>query len=186
LADKRDKLNLVSYTDGMIEKICLACGDKFNIFPSWEGKVVCCSRNCRTQYSYQLAAKEVRQMSEPEIAWLAGLFDGEGSIVQTQRTRTPEGSIRIQVTNNVIAILEQIQEFTGVGRINVQSRKENNPRHGETYTWSAGTGYALEILRQIRPWLIVKAERADAVLGGRSFDRQSRWDDIYPEGQVIV
>lgn len=163
----------------MIEKVCKACGEKFGIYPSWEGKVVCCSRACRTEYSYQLAAKEVRQMSEGEARWFAGLFDGEGSIVQTQRTRTPEGSCRIQVTNTVVELLEQIQEYTGVGRINTQLRHVNNPRHATAYTWSAGHGHAREILRQVRPWLIVKAERADAVLEGRIFGRQTRWDSIY-------
>ena len=119
-------------------------------------------------------------MSEGECMWFAGLFDGEGSIVQTQRKRTPNGSCRIQVVNTVMPLLERIQEYTGTGRINSLPRKINNPKHADAYVWSAGTGPALEILRQVRPWLIVKAERADAVLEGRNFDRQSRWDNIYP------
>lgn len=120
-------------------------------------------------------------MSDVECAWFAGMFDGEGSIVQTQRKRTPDGSFRIQITNTVIGVLEQAKKVTGVGRINVQYRKNQNPKHAVAYTWSCAAGEALEILRQVRPWLIVKAERADAVLECRSFDRQSRWDDIYPQ-----
>lgn len=113
--------------------------------------------------------------------WLAGLFDGEGSIVIAQRKRTPTGHFRIHVTNTVVPLLERIKEYTEVGDIKLLSRKEKNPRHSDAYIWVVGGGKALEVLRQIRPWLIAKADRADAVLEGRSFERQSRWDDIYPE-----
>lgn len=121
-------------------------------------------------------------MSEPEIAWFAGLFDGEGSIVRAQRIRTPIGHIRIEIYNCVRPLLERVVEYTGVG--DVRERKVTNPKHSRSYYWVVGGGKAIEILRQVRPWLIVKAERADAVLEGRSFPRQSRWDDIYPAQEV--
>jgi hypothetical protein len=162
----------------MVSKNCAACGKEFWFYPSRKTAETC-SRECRTLYKYQRASEKVRKMSDVECAWFAGMFDGEGSIVQTQRKRTPEGSFRIQITNTVIEVLEQAEKFTGVGRVNVQYRKNQNPRHSVAYTWTVAAGPALEILRQIRPWLIVKAERADAVLEGRSFERQGRWDHLY-------
>lgn len=118
-------------------------------------------------------------MSEGEIAWFAGLFDGEGSIILAHRKRDDSKAFRIQISNNVVELLEQVHDYTGVGRITKVSRSTTNPRHATSYVWSASTGEALEILRQVRPWLIVKAERADAVLEGRIFGRQTRWDSIY-------
>ena len=117
-------------------------------------------------------------MSKEEIAWFAGLFDGEGSIVLARRDRyAGSKAARIVIYNNVLELLERIIEFTGVGVIH--ERKSKNPKHADSYYWQCGGGEAMAILRQVRPWLIVKAARANAVLEGRTFERQTRWDGMY-------
>lgn len=118
-------------------------------------------------------------MSPAEIAWFAGLLDGEGSIILAHRNRDGSRAFRLQISNTVVPLLERIREYTGVGVIRETTRSVQNPKHARGYIWTVNTGEGLEILRQVRPWLIVKADRADAVLEGKSFDRQSRWDDIY-------
>jgi hypothetical protein len=117
-------------------------------------------------------------MSEGERMWFAGLIDGEGSIILSQRKRaSPEKHFKIQVYNNVRPLLERVVEYTGVGII--RERQPKTPRHSLAYFWTVNSGEAAEILRQVRPWLIVKAERADAVLEGRMFPRQPRWDGYF-------
>lgn len=161
------------------EKTCLNCGDKFLVWPSQDYQE-CCSRSCAVSFGMARAAEAVRTMADVEVAWFAGLFDGEGSVVMKHRARA-RGSVYISITNTVLPLLEKVRTFTGVGRIEFKPVSEKNPKHADCYTWICGGTQAREILRQVRPWLIVKAERADAVLEGRIFPRQSRWDDLYPE-----
>jgi hypothetical protein len=162
-----------------IEKICAnpECplpGGKFRTYPSHH-YVKTCSRECSNAWRRRQAQQRVREMSQGECMWFAGLFDGEGSIIRA-RNRTA-GHFRIQVYNCVRPLLERIVEYTGVGYI--RERSVTNPRHSPSWVWDVGAAEALEILRQVRPWLIVKAERADAVLSGKTFPRQARWDLIY-------
>lgn len=118
-------------------------------------------------------------MTEVEAAFFAGLFEGEGSIILTQRNRPGGGTVKITIANTFIPLLERAREIAGVGPIRV--REQANPIHLPAGTWETNGESALEILRQIRPFLISRAERADAVLAGKSFPRQSRWDRVYPE-----
>lgn len=164
-----------------IAKHCPGCDQDFQVYPSHH-YVTCCSRECSGKYQRVRAAQTVHRMSEPEIAWFAGLFDGEGSIVRSQRSyKNGTGHFRIQITNTILPLLERARDFTGVGFIRLRKMSKKNPRWTDCYLWEVGPGEALEILRQVRPWLIVKAERADAVLEGRSFPRQARWDSIYSD-----
>jgi hypothetical protein len=162
-----------------IEKRCPICDKSFWVPPS-QARVICCSRACAAARKRGGNLQEVRQMSEGEAMWFAGLFDGEGSVVLSQRKRKDNEYLVILVTNTSLPLLDRLHEVVGVGSITFNPKSEKNPRHQDIYTWRVGGEQAKEILRQARPWLIVKAERTDAVLAGESFPRQSRWDHIYP------
>lgn len=125
------------------------------------------------------AVESVRQMTEGEAMWFAGLFDGEGSITLTDRRRTGGGTVKISIANTCRPLLERAHEVAGVGPIRFTVRPD--PNHLDIGIWETLGASALEILRQIRPWLISRAERADAVLAGKTFPRQARWDRVYPE-----
>jgi hypothetical protein len=162
-----------------IEKRCPVCHEVFSVPPS-QVHVVCCSRRCAAALKRHGSLQQIRQMTDAEVAWLAGIFDGEGSIILSQRKRSGTGYVRATITNTVLPLLERVIEVTGVGSITHVEKSKNNPRHQDSYTWHAGGAYSLELIRQMRPWLIAKAERADAVLAGNTFPRQLRWDNIYP------
>jgi hypothetical protein len=100
-------------------------------------------------------------MTEVEAAWLAGLFDGEGSIV-CSRGSDIRRSIRITVTNTRFELLEHLREVVGTGAIIVQPRREAH--HSPTWYWLCHSDNARELLRQMQPWLIVKRERAAEAL----------------------
>ena len=120
-------------------------------------------------------------MSEAEVAWLAGLFDGEGSIIQRHRRTPNDRAFEITITNGCKALIDKVAEITGVGQISLSERSKVNPRHADIWIWHCyGTDVALELLARMRPWLLARAERADAVLAGEPFPRQERWDHIYP------
>lgn len=97
-------------------------------------------------------------MSETEIAWLAGFFDGEGHIsVRVKLSQRADG-VKIQVTNTNHALLERVAEFTGVGYITTRPRQSEKWR--TTYDWHTTGGNAKTILSILLPWLIEKRDRA--------------------------
>lgn len=55
-----------------------------------------------------------------DIRYVAGFFDGEGSVYigktkPNSKTRSPRYTLQIMITNSDKAILEKIHEFFGVG-----------------------------------------------------------------------
>ncbi len=159
-----------------VSKICPVCGTAFEVYPS-QAYIVCCSKRCAGLKKRNASPEKARQMSQAQTAWLAGLFDGEGSVIINHRKLTSP-SYRITITNTCKPLVDKIVEVTGITRVNV--RNPSNPRHATTYVWECGGSDALFLLRQMRPWLLVKAERADAAFEGLMFERQSRWDDVRP------
>ena len=88
-------------------------------------------------------------------AYLAGVIDGEGSILIRDR------SVRVRVVNTNYELVHWIaQHFRGA----VYTEQRDHPRK-RSYTWVlAAREPVRELLREVRPWLIVKADRADQAL----------------------
>ncbi|MFI1165639.1 LAGLIDADG family homing endonuclease [Streptomyces sp. NPDC020801] len=117
-------------------------------------------------------------MTDAECAWLAGVFDGEGSIVARKRQQDGDcRNIAISIVNTSKPLMEQVLAFTETGWL--QGRQPKNPNHLYQWTWTVHGATAIELIRRMRPWLTAKAERADAALEGRSFPRLPRWEKVY-------
>jgi hypothetical protein len=100
-------------------------------------------------------------MSGEQVAWLAGIFDGEGNIAIREH---PDGArLIIQVTNTCRAMVDHIKDVTGVGTIT--TRYHDDPKHLPTHDWRVSGTNAQDLLRAMRPWLIAKAGRADFAIG---------------------
>jgi hypothetical protein len=117
-----------------------------------------------------ISVSRARRMEMSKRAWLAGLFDGEGSIIFVHKDRlTP--SIRITITNTSLPLLERVQEVAGVGQIIVQRRAgQMNPKHSASWHWQTYSASAFHLLEQMLPWLIVKREKALLALERRHPD----------------
>jgi len=133
-------------------KKCLRCNKIFFVGGGKRKRrdVKFCSRQCASA-----GAIKPKNMLKGERMWLAGLLDGEGSIIKTGRKL--EGT-RIVVNNTVKELLDRIKEIAGVGYI--YSKIPKNPKHIQTYWWQVCGENARIILKQILPWLIVKREKA--------------------------
>ena len=101
-------------------------------------------------------------MSETESAWMAGVFDGEGSVIRPRKS-SPR-SIRLQVGGTCEPFIRQIATVTGTGA--VYFRPSQNPKHNDQWIWQCHAENARSLLRQMLPWLIVKRERALEFLNG--------------------
>lgn len=118
-----------------------------------------CSRAC--QASGQSVHAPIRQMSSEEVAWLAGLFDGEGGLAWPRKGSVHQ--VRLTITNTNFALLQRVVAVTGTGTIGSR-RKRSNPRHADAANWSVYGQRAHDLLSLMMPWLIVKLQNAEIVL----------------------
>ena len=113
------------------EKTCPRCGATFLVGGAGRGKYhqKYCSVGCSNKaLGYQ---PRPRQLTEVEVAWLGGLFDGEGSII-TPRKHNPH-SVRLTITNTHYPLLERVLNVTGTGRIIELTRYKKNLKHSPSW-----------------------------------------------------
>uniref|UniRef100_A0A6M3LDG9 Putative HNH homing endonuclease n=1 Tax=viral metagenome TaxID=1070528 RepID=A0A6M3LDG9_9ZZZZ len=94
--------------------------------------------------------------SETDKAYLAGFIDGEGTIVIDTHggTRTP--SLRLIVANTYLPVLQELREIWG-GCLYTKKPQRENWKAGSALEWA--TRQALEILKEVQPYLHVKREQ---------------------------
>lgn len=110
-------------------------------------------------------------VTDLELAWLAGLWDGEGSI--TIFKHLERGGVRklcptVLVVNTDIKIINEskrILDALGTS-FHLFERKSKNPKHKTSYQLSTrNTKYIDKVLTAIEPYLIGKKEQAQLVIG---------------------
>lgn len=105
----------------------------------------------------------MKLIPKPLAAYLAGLFDGEGSILCFKRggdARYP--SIRLSLSNTNFECVELIQETFGGGH---SLRTPKNPKHLPQLVWRLSTAEECrEALQTMLPYLLIKRDKALAAL----------------------
>ncbi|HEY1197289.1 MAG TPA: hypothetical protein VGG32_00995 [Thermoplasmata archaeon] len=99
-------------------------------------------------------------MRDTEIAYLAGLFDGEGCLmIRVGRGRYYD--VIGDITSVDEAPIRWLEQVTGVGHV-----QHNIPRNGNRpwYNWRVSTRQLEPLLRAMLPYLIIKRERAELAL----------------------
>lgn len=91
------------------------------------------------------------QLHSEELAYIAGLFDGEGSVNFGNARSTK--FIRIFVTNTNLEILEWLKSIFG-GDIKPLSSRKSGWKKG--YCWRLQWSRAVEFLSSIEPWSKIK------------------------------
>lgn len=124
-----------------------------------------CSQLCSVQGRWvdKEGHEPVRQMSPEEVAWLAGVFDGEGTVRWPRRRKVT--TVALSMTNTSLKLLERLREVSGTGIITDRSHSRRSPLHSPVWVWTCHGQNAKDILRKIEPWLIVKQEAAHVALG---------------------
>lgn len=114
--------------------------------------------------------------TEKEIAYLAGIVDGEGCIrihwrPKSELARYHQWGAVVSVTNTSEALLDWIKEHFGGFLQRKTIREDNRKPIGE---WKATNTQALHILPLIEPLLIVKRRQAQIVIEFQSRVAASR------------
>lgn len=135
---------------------------------SWDG----IKRIARKEGLFRSRVSHVRSKKWPvavvadaPLAYLAGFFDGEGSIQIPSRTPRRSGksiySLDISCANAHPRPIEMFYRFFG-GRV---SSSRRNERCHVSYQWRAHGSDAATILEALAPYLQVKAEQARIAVG---------------------
>lgn len=155
-------------------RLCRTCGKEF-ITGGTDGSIKksTCSLSCaaRVPRGRRRTVVTARQMTCCEAAWLAGIIDGEGFIVLTNK-QYPTPNFSLGVSNTSRELLERILAVTGCGRLDddQRARQHTNPYASPSWKWCAMTANAVVLLKQILPWLIVKKARAEKAIAGERWE----------------
>jgi hypothetical protein len=104
-----------------------------------------------------------RSLSACEAAYLAGLIDGEGTVALTRRHRSDNRQLVVSISSTESAILDHVLHVVGAGRIT--RKRTYRANHAQSFTYAIANRQALELLRQISPYLkSYKAARTALVL----------------------
>lgn len=102
-------------------------------------------------------------ISETELAYAAGIVDGEGSIslIRSRPTRFPAPQVSVCSTDR--ELLEWFKKRFGGTIVHKRKRQEH---HLDAYDWKLIDRNALRFLAMIRPYLTIerKIARADLLL----------------------
>lgn len=103
--------------------------------------------------------KPLPELTPADAGWLAGIIDGEGSIVLSYGgSRSPH--LRVQITNGSPAILDKIAAVLASADVTATSFRE---KRGTT-NLAVGTEGALVLHALTRPYLVRQVEQYDAAV----------------------
>src|SRR5512138_762750 len=102
-------------------------------------------------------------MVNTELAYAAGLFDGEGSVSLVRQKNNRSHSPQVSVASNDYEVLAWFQKRFGGSIVTKQPRKAT---HSVSYDWRLTDRRALSFLELIRPYLVIerKIRRVDLLL----------------------
>jgi hypothetical protein len=95
-------------------------------------------------------------MTEVELAWVAGLLEGEGCFFPIEYRTEKYGPYiyaRVAVLMTDLDILQRLQSLTGVGNINGPTIRKN-PRHKPLWHWVVSRHKeSITLMRAVYPWM---------------------------------
>ncbi|HEY7944956.1 MAG TPA: LAGLIDADG family homing endonuclease [Casimicrobiaceae bacterium] len=105
----------------------------------------------------------VPNLDSTDAAYIAGLIDGEGTITLTREHRDENRRLVVSIASTERSILTFVVERAGCGKIT--NKRTTSGRHAPSFAYRITNRQALELLRQISPYLrSYKAKRAALVL----------------------
>lgn len=102
-------------------------------------------------------------MTNEEKAYIAGIIDGEGSIMLIKFHNNQFPSPCVSISSTTIELLEWIKNITGVGNI-IRKKNYNIEKNKNSFTYTVKYNDALGLLKEIEPYLILKSKKKRAQL----------------------
>jgi hypothetical protein len=120
--------------------------------------------NGRPERVRALAPSRVPVLDGERLGYIAALIDGEGSVkVQKADSRSGQQLACVEITQTDRRLTDWLLEIGG--RVKLEPRRKKNPKHQDLWRWQLRKeAEVYDLLRSVRPLLLVKGEDADAVL----------------------
>lgn len=113
-------------------------------------------------------------MTDAELAYIAGIFDGEGCI----NFSTQKGTVyvRVIVSNTDYRIIQHLSTSFGGAIVKL---KKVNEKWKDSWQWILAWSAAVDFLEQISPWLIIKQHQAQVVFAYDAIrsKMKKKWED---------
>jgi len=94
---------------------------------------------------------DVKPLSAPEAAYIAGLIDGEGTITLTRKHRNENRQLAVTISNTEKGLLDYVLKTIGAGKIT--GKRTTREHHTPSFTYALYNRQALNLLKQIHPYL---------------------------------
>ncbi|NFD29568.1 hypothetical protein EXN57_04855 [Clostridium botulinum] len=102
-------------------------------------------------------------MTNAQKAYIAGIIDGEGSIMLFRFHNNQFPSPCISISSTTIELLKWIKSVTKMGTIK-RKKNYNTEKHTDSFTYTIKYNDAINLLIQIEPYLVIKNKKARASL----------------------
>lgn len=100
-------------------------------------------------------------MTSEEKAYIAGIIDGEGSIMLLKFHSNQFPSPCISISSTTLELLQWIKSKTNVGTIKGK-KNYNLEKHKNSFTYAVKYNDAINLLVEIEPYLIIKSKKKRA------------------------
>ena len=149
------------------QKACAACKKVFTVGgrgnPSRERKL--CSMECQQAARHRACGEVCKPLSPTVAAYIAGIIDGEGSVMLVTRNGPNSGAyLRVSISNTHRGVLDWVTEKTGIGKIVVVDNEKYGRSRKTGYQWKTHGDAAESLLTQLKEYLIIKLPQCETVL----------------------
>ncbi|WP_297637993.1 hypothetical protein [uncultured Clostridium sp.] len=102
-------------------------------------------------------------MTETEKAYIAGIIDGEGSIMLQRIHKNEFPSPCVSIASTTLELFDFIKKAYGKGTI-IKKKNYNLERHKDCYSYVLRRNDAIDFLKEISPYLIIESKKKRANL----------------------
>lgn len=102
-------------------------------------------------------------MLETNKAYIAGIIDGEGSIMLSKFHKNQYPSPCVSVASTDVELLLWLKDTIGKGKI-IKKKNYNLEKHKNSYTYKMTYNDAIELLKDIEPYLVIPKKKLRAKL----------------------
>lgn len=143
----------------IIKNSCRQCGISFESRSSAGARIKFCSRRCQNVAVSN--RNNVSRLTIPQAAYIAGLVDGEGSIVVSDRRHkrptSTHPSVFLSVAGTYQPMHDWLRQTTGVGSVTRHARSPYGTK--PCFSWRVCSSTAVRIMKQIEPYMVEKRVR---------------------------
>ena len=123
-------------------------------------------------------------MTETEKAYIAGIIDGEGSIMLQKIHKNEHPAPCISIASTTLELLEWIKKVVGKGTI-TKKKNYNLEIHKDCYSYVLRRNDAISLLIDIEPYLVIDVKRKRAELILKKYKSLTPRNGRYTEEMIV-